>query len=165
MSFKRNIISVINFNTNTFYDSDIYDDFIVKNPTLKFDLNSLIIKFVRWAECPNHQKDYCFDGNTKYSFSDSWSVDENNGSRENFINQMGTTKHKFSLTENSELRNKRLQVIASVFSKIGFPVFVVNFTSWHVGYNYEFTLLEEFNGDVEESDSKENEFTHICVCI
>lgn len=165
MSFKRNTSTTMNFSKTTITDSSEYNDFIEARSDLKETIDNLIEEFIKWAKNPSYQKDYCYSSKTSLPHSGDWSVDEDEGSWEEFKDQMGTSHNKFSLNDSSNLPNETLRLIGNVFEEIGFTVFVVEFTPWRVDYDYEFTRLKDVKEKISDTDIEEAITINICISI
>lgn len=172
-SYTRTIVSVINFDVTTFFDSEHYKKFVESNPKLKDELDDLISEFVKWAESPRGDFDQCFKVNKQLPVAGSWREEDRENdlliafTTDDFEPQMGTTHEKFSLTKTSDLPNVILLRFANVFAKIGFKTFVAKFmipTGCVAGYDYSFTSLEDFEWETY-SDLEPREYIHICVTV
>ena len=180
-NFTRKIVSIINFDLNTFFDSDHYKEFIKENPHLKDNIDDTITKFIEWAKSTNGVKDLSLTTSKNPDFSDylrnivgdipfkyNWCInDYHNVDLDDFKNQMGTTLIKFSLTENTGLPNNTVKLIANVFNDIGFTTFVAEFSPYYNCKRFDctFTLLRDYIGTVHDSNPIKSKYRHICVAI
>ncbi len=169
MSFTRQTTTKINFDESTITNSNEYLDFVEINPTLKDSIDNLTTQFVKWAKNPPCKKDYCYLPKKSLPYKDSWSVDEDECTDwYEFQEQMGTTRDKFEL-QNTTITDKTSLLIGEVFEKIGFKVFVVTFSHWRVGYDFDFAKLSDAKGDIRypNKNDKYNDIhsVHICVSI
>jgi hypothetical protein len=151
-----------------------YNCFIENNPDLKTKIDNIIKNFVQWKKYNfygSNKKDFCYLSKKTLPYSDSWSVDEpaefGTAAREicktwhRFEGQMGTTEDKFEITDD-DVETSRL--IGEVFEKIGFKVFVVTFTHWRVGYDFEFVKLSDIKGKIiTAADQRDIHSVHICI--
>lgn len=165
MSFKRNIYTTINFKESTITDSDEYKDFTEKNPELIDVIDNIIYKFIKWAQNQPCKRDLCYSSKTSQLIDDCWGVDEDEGSWEEFDEQMGTTSEKFSLSDVSDLPNETLRLIGQVFEEVGFTVFVIRFIPWRLGYDYTLTKLKDFKGKISDDNRKEAITINICISV
>lgn len=153
-----------------------YNYFVENNPDLKDKIDKIIIDFVEWKKNKfygSSKTDFCYSSGKSMPYSDSWSVDEPADfgtpkylickTWERFERQMGTTSQKFELTDD-ESDIKALRLIGEIFEKIGFKVFVVTFTHWRVGYDFEFVKLGDVEGEII-TPTKNNQMHSVRICI
>lgn len=166
MRFARTTTFSVDFTKKTFSESTQYKNFMQEHPELIQQLNIAIGKFISWAQKGgNGKRDLCLGQHDTFPSDTCWGCDEDEGTWEEFQEQMGTTNRKFSLTESSGLSNSKVQLLAQVFSGIGFTTYVVKFTGWRLGYDYKFKLLSNYEGVVDDCGDDSSEPIHICVVL
>lgn len=155
-----------------------YNTFIENNPSLKYKIDTIISNFIKWKEYKSygsHKRDFCYLAEKSLPYSDSWSVDEpaEHGTPVRYIcktwnrfeGQMGTTMDKFDLVDDENKSDiETLRLIGEVFENIGFKVFVVTFTHWRIGYDFDFVKLKDMEGKIlTKADQNDIHSVHICI--
>ena len=175
-TFTRQKTIVLNFDENTFFESSHYAKFVNQHPELKIDFDLMIVRFVSWAKLRGGHYDDRYNEYVTLPYDGRYDIDNNvsnlhSGHYKRFVSQMGTTKKKFSLTEsNKELPNRKIRLIANVFSDIGVGVIVVEYSDYAKYYTYRYSLLKEIDGPIKDNIVDERygvvmDHTHICLCL
>lgn len=185
MAFTRTVTSdtlTLNFSEDTIINSEHYKVFIKENPHIKNEVDILIQEFMMWARKNDGTRDKWVNSETYLSDGDGLPLympcQTLFVSDAEFEVQMGTNFDKFSLTQNTILPVKIVQEFAKVLDKIGFTIFIANYShspkmrSKAVGTYYaHFSLLKDHRGDIEtyrESSGGYGSYTHyahICITI
>lgn len=71
MSFTRKIVSIINFDENTFFESEHSNELMKSYPGLGDEFCDLIFRFIVWAKTPNGKPEYCYKAHYEMPYIES----------------------------------------------------------------------------------------------
>jgi hypothetical protein len=167
MTFHREINVNLNFNEDTFHNSEPYKQFVKDYPKLKDTIDNSINEFIDWAMLPCGKIDYCYSHNTKLPIDDTWNTSNYGAcSFDEFKKQMGTSREKFSISETIDNGNGIDKLIGNVFEKIGFKTFLAVFKMFILGCDYKFVKLSDVsNEDTDDENEYDDVYVHVCVSV